>query len=430
MLKHCNLGIVWAVRPTRTLCSLALWLIVFTAARAEDIVVESRQVFEFPSSGVTFDAEFEGARLSDCILEGDGQYRIVIRPENEPVNNSAWYAFRVSAKTPQTLTIHLTYEGGKHRYHPKISTDGITWRRLSGERYQRKDRTVALQVDVGPDALWIAAQEMIGLAELNAWMDGIARLPFVGESVIGHSVADRPIRQLTIACGKPEHAVAIVGRQHPPEVTGSIALMEFVETITGPSDLAKEYRLSFETIVVPLMNPDGVAAGNWRHNLHGVDLNRDWGPFRQPEVQAVRDAILPYQKKGAPKLTFFLDFHSTQHDVFYVQTGEKPVWPEAFSERWLNALATRMPEYKVRLEPNPGTRPLSKVWARTTMEVPAVIYEVGDNTDRELIRRVARTAAEAMMRLLLAEVDGVPSDPDKGAWREPLKEALLETHKD
>ena len=134
-----------------------------------------------------YDAGFEGARLSDCILEGDGEYRIVIRPENKPVNNSAWYAFRVSAKTPQTLIIHLTYEGGKHRYHPKISTDGITWRRLSGDRYQRKEGTtkegtVTLQVDVGPDALWIAAQEMIGLAELNAWMDRIARRPFVGEA--------------------------------------------------------------------------------------------------------------------------------------------------------------------------------------------------------------------------------------------------------
>ena len=65
-----------------------------------------------------------------------------------------------------------------------------------------------------------------------------------------------------------------------------------------------------------------------------------------------------------------------------------------------------MPEYKVRKQSKIGTRPLSKVWARRTMEVPAVIYEVGDNTDRALIRTVARTAAEEMMRLLLAEVEG------------------------
>lgn len=376
---------------------------------------EPEAVFSFPSTGVVFDTAFDGARLNDCLLEEDGTYRIVIRPENEPINNSAWYAFRVSATIKQTLTIHLTYEGGKHRYHPKISSDGSTWKRMTADHYRRDKGKVTLQVDVGPEAVWIAGQEMIGLAELNGWIDEIADLSFVEESVIGHSVAGRPLRQMAIGTGKLEYAVAIVGRQHPPEVTGTMALMEFVETIVGASDLAEEYRHVFSTIVVPLMNPDGVAAGNWRHNLHGVDLNRDWGPFAQPETRAVRDAILPYQAEATPRLAFFLDFHSTHHDVFYVQTGKGPVWPEGLPQRWLDALAAATPEYKVRCEPNSGTRPLSKVWARRTMEVPAVIYEVGDNTDRELIRRVARNAAVAMMQLLLAEVEGASSEPKEPA---------------
>ena len=131
-----------------------------------------------------------------------------------------------------------------------------------------------------------------------------------------------------------------------------------------------------------------------------------------------------------PRLVFFLDFHSTHLDVFYVQTGKTPVWPKDFSQRWLGSLAIRMPEYKVRQEPNSGTRPLSKVWARKTMEVPAVIYEVGDNTDRELIRRVARAASETMMRLLLAQIDAASDELDKGAWGRPLKPALQSTGKD
>jgi hypothetical protein len=31
-------------------------------------------------------------------------------------------------------------------------------------------------------------------------------------------------------------------------------------------------------------NPDGVDKGHWRLNDGGVDLNRDWGPFTQPET--------------------------------------------------------------------------------------------------------------------------------------------------
>lgn len=399
--------------------SLAVCLLLVAATSAGDSKSPAPRTFEFPDSGVAFDADFEGARLNDCIQDSGTEYRAVIRPENEPINDSAWYAFRVTAKAPQTITVRLTYEGGKHRYHPKVSTDGTTWQRLSGDRYQRGKDAVALKIEVGPTPLWISAQEMIGLAELNAWTDKIARLPFVEESIIGRSIGDRPIRQLTIRSGQPAYAVAIVGRQHPPEITGTMALTAFVETVAGPSDLAKQYRRSFETLVVPLMNPDGVAAGNWRHNLGGVDLNRDWGPFRQPETRAARDSILRYQNEETPRLAFFLDFHSTGHDVFYVERSDEPVWPSRFSERWLAALAEEMPDYEVRSEPSTGTRPLSKVWTRKTMSVPAVIYEVGDNTDRALIRKVAQAAAETMMRLLLEEAEAAPSRP-READRQPV----------
>ena len=183
--------------------SLAISLLAVSLATAGDRAAENRRVFEFAASGVTFDTDFEGARLNEIAQGTDGEYRVVIRPENEPINDSAWYAFRVSAQTPQTVTIHLNYEGGKHRYDPKVSTDGTTWRRLEADRYRRKHGSVMLRVDVGPEPVWIAAQELIGGSELNAWMDKIARLAFVEDAVIGRSVGDRPIRQLTIGTGDP-----------------------------------------------------------------------------------------------------------------------------------------------------------------------------------------------------------------------------------
>ena len=33
------------------------------------------------------------------------------------------------------------------------------------------------------------------------------------------------------------------------------------------------------------MNPDGVDLGHWRHNANGVDLNRDWSYYNQPEIK-------------------------------------------------------------------------------------------------------------------------------------------------
>ena len=38
-------------------------------------------------------------------------------------------------------------------------------------------------------------------------------------------------------------------------------------------------------------NPDGVDSGYWRHNSNGVDLNRDWIEFTQPETKAIKQFL-------------------------------------------------------------------------------------------------------------------------------------------
>ena len=49
--------------------------------------------------------------------------------------------------------------------------------------------------------------------------------------------------------------------------------------------------------------------------------------------------------------------------------------------------------------------PVSKSWFYEAFNASAVTYEVGDESDRALIRRLSTGAAEAMMELLLDEVE-------------------------
>ena len=74
----------------------------------------------------------------------------------------------------------------------------------------------------------------------------------------------------------------LLGRQHPPEVSGAFAFFAFTETVLGDTELAREFRQRFRVIAIPVLNPDGITGGNWRMNLGGVDLNRDWGKFDEP----------------------------------------------------------------------------------------------------------------------------------------------------
>src|SRR3546814_1987601 len=67
--------------------------------------------------------------------------------------------------------------------------------------------------------------------------------------------------------------------------------MVFVDELAADSPLARDFRERTLVIVLPLLNPDGVVEGNWRGNINGQDLNRDWGPFTQSETRAVRDLL-------------------------------------------------------------------------------------------------------------------------------------------
>jgi len=201
----------------------------------------------------------------------------------------------------------------------------------------------------------------------------------------------------------PKGQVVLIGRQHPPEVTGALALLPFVETLLANTSLAQQYRAEFETIVVPMLNPDGVVRGHWRHNSGSTDLNRDWGPFKQPETQLMDGLLSQIENDPDRQLSFFVDFHSTQRDIFYTIPDEFPTKPALAIKNWLGLLQERMPDYEVKRSSSSNlAQANSKNYVYKRYGVPTVTYEMGDETDRKLISEIAEEAATAMMETLLA----------------------------
>ena len=410
-----------AIRPLRAFGAGAwislLALLLFLHAAGAEVETQSKRTFEFRAAGISFHNCFDSARLSECTQESDTEYQILIRPENEPINDSAWYAFQVTSRLPRTISVKLSYRDGHHRYHPKTSPDGRNWTPLAEDAYSHDKNGATLRLRVGPKSVWVAGQELIGGKELNFWIDKMGRLSFAQTGIVGHSVLGNPIRRLELTHGRAPGCVFIIGRQHPPEVTGSLGLMSFVEMVAGESELARRFRRSFDVVVVPLVNPDGVQQGHWRHNMRGVDLNRDWGKFNQPETRALAEMILEYKSESMPRPHLLIDFHSTHRDVFYTQTDSQPTDPPGFCRDWLAAISDRLPDYEVRRSASAVSKsPTSKKWGYETLGIPSITYEFGDNTDRELIRRVSKVAAEEMMRLLLIAIEAPsraePSEAD------------------
>ena len=97
----------------------------------------------------------------------------------------------------------------------------------------------------------------------------------------------------------------------------------FLKFITGMSVEAIELRKKTVFKVVPMTNPDGVIAGNYRTSLSGNDLNRTFiapNPRLHPTVCAIKKLvrdILAHAKEPEP-IAAFIDIHghSRKKSVF------------------------------------------------------------------------------------------------------------------
>lgn len=353
------------------------------------------------------DAAFEGARMSECTA-GRNSFSIQIDPENKPINPSPWYAFRVTPKQVGNIKIIMRYSDASHRYPPKRSSDVRNWRLIDPKRIseRRKGKKVTMRLAMEAEPFIVAGQELLLTGGYETWMTSVANKAVLDIETIGQSVEGRALKAL-LSAPETENAnkefVLLVGRQHPPELTGAFAMLPFLETVFADTPLATEFRDRFHIIAVPLMNPDGVVNGHWRHNMNGVDLNRDWGPFTQPETQAIKNLLDEIDADENSHFRLMLDFHSTNRNVFYTQTKDDVTNPLGFTEMWLGGAEERLVGYDFeRAERHQSDLPTSKNYIYGRFGAPGITYELGDHTDRVLIRKSAIIFAEEMMETLLA----------------------------
>ena len=395
-------------------CAVLAAVLTGCATSSQSVSNASRSEAEVcQTASAVLDTNFPAGNVASCRATGPDTFTVTLKPEDSPpINCSAWYAFRLTPRpgvVQQNVTINLNYEICGHRYWPKSSVDGAQWDYLPKNNvniFEVEDINQArIAVRLSDHPKFVSAQEIIVPATYDAWIEKIATSENVDTWLLGKSAENRDIQGLTIKQSgvDPNQQVVLVGRQHPPEVTGALGMLHFVETLNEDSELAKNYRARFETVVVPMLNPDGVVRGYWRHNTGSTDLNRDWGPFKQPETQLMNKLLRGIASNPDKQLVFFADFHSTQNDIFYTIPDELETKPKLFIKKWLGLLQERMPDYKVRRSENANlTQANSKNYVYRAYGVPTVTYEMGDETDRKLIKKITREAATAMMETLLA----------------------------
>ncbi|MBX3594045.1 M14 family metallopeptidase [Sphingomonas sp.] len=345
---------------------------------------------------VRIDADFPAAGAWRCIVEAPDRVAIVIAPDRPPpLNPSPWYAVRYRITGDAPVTLRLSYLNAGHRYAPKVSADGLSWHLLD-PRSVRADKT-GVSFVLPAEGQFVAGQEIVDSARHHQWLVALAQRPGAMLRTIGESHDGRPIEALTFGNPRAKRIILLLGRQHPPEVTGAFAMNAFLTALLGDDEEVRAMRAAVRFVAVPLLNPDGVDRGYWRTNMGGIDINRDWGDFSQPETRAVRDLVDALVRDGVRPLVS-IDFHSTDRNLFYTQGEGDNAAIYAWSKAWLDRARPHVPDYAFTQEPrnaNPGSG-TAKNYFFQTYGIPSMTYEVGDETDRKAIATAARAFAIAL----------------------------------
>lgn len=365
-------------------------------------------------NGIIISNNFEGARLNGACLSNDTLISVLITAENIPINMSPWYAYKIWAEEETEIWIEMAYgNDGYHRYFPKLSYDGTNWENLDSINYResivkRKNEkgeeeeiieSIYMKLKLSSDTLMISAQEIMTNKHNAEWEYKLLELDFVEREQIGVSINNQAINALKIGSGQTSKIIAVLSRQHPPEVTGHIAMQSFIETVCSDSKLAKKFRKRYDVYLIPFVNPDGVVNGHWRHNAGGVDLNRDWQNFNQPETKAIRD-YFHYQTDSLEKqLKYFIDFHSTFEDIYYTMENDD------LASRIIQSIMDELPGYSpniksVKEDNAPVT---SSAYFFNTYNIDALTFEIGDNTRREFVKKKTQVFATKFMEHMLAQ---------------------------
>jgi hypothetical protein len=275
---------------------------------------------------ITIATKFEGGNLGRIEKVNETHWRVGAPGDKDQDGRNRqanWYYFRVDGATVgQQVTLDVIDLPGEYNYRanrgaitkdtpPVVSYDGKSWSHVTTFEYDAAEPKLRLLISPQKSTFWIAHVVPYTNQNLVKLRNDISKNAAFSEEKIGKSVQGRDMLLWTIASKpQPEKTVWLMFRQHSWETGSSWAGEGAVRELIANAALRKNVTWK----IFPFADPDGVASGNVRFNVHGYDLNRNWdveNPEKMPEITAQRNAIAAWLKSGK-KIDLFFSLHNTE----------------------------------------------------------------------------------------------------------------------
>ena len=291
---------------------------------------------------------------------------------------SQWFCFEVRGPASRTRNFVVsnaedaTYADAWDGYRVSATEDGQTWVRLptrfeDGElSFRHHAQSRRARYAYFADYPWLRQRRLVRAA--------VAESPLRGWT-LGRTARGRPIDALLLgepARGRPRlWAIAL---QHPGEAPAAWFAEGLVMRLGRQSDAAaRALARGAVVVIVPAMNPDGIAQGNHRTNALGVDLNRAWvDTAGAAEVAAVQAGMAHLG------VDFLLDVHADERLPWsFAATSGGPA--EDVERLFVDALLEASDDFQDEHGYPPEAEPdlvMAQGWAAGELGRPAITLEL------------------------------------------------------
>ena len=252
-----------------------------------------------------------------------------VRPDApEEIPGNTWYSFLVGVSaTEESRKIELIWPGVKpwsdsdyndnHSFADVLDRaifldcgDG-RWQQI--DQVTRTDSGAEITIPPGPDGRRLAVGMPVTQQNLDETLSFARTSKGARVEQIGLAPQGAPLHAIVLNGSEDASGTFVISaHQHFSEWAGIRMIDAMLHHLLNKQ--SEPLRRRFRWIFYPCINADALADG-WRgdpHRTAGINLNRDWGPFRQPQTRAVRDHLLNELGNGPPML-HALDLHMGWH---------------------------------------------------------------------------------------------------------------------
>lgn len=298
-----------------------------------DLVVMSAAVFlacaaqKSPAADpkVSIRADFPGGNVSVAADDGAG-----VRLAPDLRGGDPWFYWYFEATVAEPATVTFTFSGSPMIgvNGPAVSLDeGKNWRWLGTDQVRYADtakppreRSESFHYTFTTDKPKIRFAVAIPYlpADLEAFLSTLNGNPYLTRSTLTRTRRGTPVDLLEIGSrGEGRKPILVTARHHACESMASYVLEGLIREATSESAFGRAFREKYRLFVVPMVDKDGVAAGDQGKNRSPHDHNRDYGDAPiYPEIRAIQELAARHDIRHA------LDLHCPAlrgdvHEVFH-----------------------------------------------------------------------------------------------------------------